>query len=159
MYAYAGGYTVDSVGLKKPPPESYGEGMRILMLVGVLLLAQACVVVPVRRVPGPPPPPASRPMNYNEAVALGSEFCRSRGYECRLKEAHMTGNDVWKVKFRAWAGNAKGHVHLDYQAYSRELLKVNEKVKAKGDRDDDDDWDDGDGHGRGKKKGHAKRDD
>jgi hypothetical protein len=73
----------------------------------------------------------------------------------------MTGNDVWKVKFRAFAPGAKGHVHLDYQAYSRALLKVNEKVKAQGgDHDDDDDWDDdGRGHGRGKKKGHAKRDD
>ncbi len=93
-------------------------------------------------------------MSYNEAVALGSDFCRSRGYECQLKEAHKTGNDVWKVKFRAYAPGAKGHVHLDYQAYSRALLKVDEKVKAK-----DDDWDDDDHPGRGKKKGHAKRDD
>jgi hypothetical protein len=98
-------------------------------------------------------------MGYNEAVALGAEFCRSRGYECKLKEAHKTGNDVWKVKFRAYAPGAKGHVHLDYQAYSRALLKVDEKVKAKrGGRDDD--WNDDDGHhGRGKKRGHAKRDD
>jgi hypothetical protein len=94
-------------------------------------------------------------MSYNEAVALGTDFCRSRGYECQLKEAHMTGNDVWKVKFRAYAPGAKGHVHLDYQAYSRALLKVDEKVKAKGDDWDDDD----DDRGRGKKKGHAKRDD
>jgi hypothetical protein len=133
--------------------------MRILMLVGVLLLAQACVVVPVRRGPGAPPPPSSGPMSYNEAVALGSDFCRSRGYECRLKEAHKTGNDVWKVKFRAYAPGAKGHVHLDYQAYSRELLKVDEKVKAKRDGRDDDWDDDDDHHGRGKKKGHAKWDD
>lgn len=98
-------------------------------------------------------------MSYNEAVALGNEFCRSRGYNCQLKEAHMTGNDVWKVKFRAYAGNAKGHVHLDYQAYSRALLKVDEKVKAQRD-DRDDDWgDDDDDHGHGKKRGHAKRDD
>jgi hypothetical protein len=63
------------------------------------------------------------------------------------------------VKFRAYAPGAKGHVHLDYQAYSRALLKVDEKVKAKrGGRDDD--WNDDDGHhGRGKKRGHAKRDD
>lgn len=134
--------------------------MRILMLVGVLLLSQACVVVPVRRAPGsPPPPPPSRAMNYDEAVGLGFQFCRSRGYDCQLKEAHMTGNDVWKVKFRAFAPGAKGHVHLDYQAYSRALLRVDEKVKAKGGGRDDDDWDDHDGRGRGKKKGHAKWDD
>lgn len=134
--------------------------MRILMLVGVLLLSQACVVVPARRAPGsPPPPPPSRAMNYDEAVGLGFQFCRSRGYDCQLKEAHMTGNDVWKVKFRAFAPGAKGHVHLDYQAYSRALLRVDEKVKAKGGGRDDDDWDDHDGRGRGKKKGHAKWDD
>lgn len=135
--------------------------MRILMLLGVLLLAQGCVIVP--RNPGrvPPPPPA-RPseMSYDEAVSLGFRHCQSRGYQCQLKEAHRTGNDVWKVKFAAYASGAKGHVHLDYHAYTRELLKVNEKVKAHKDHDhDDDDDDDGRGHGRGKKKGHNKHDD
>jgi hypothetical protein len=132
--------------------------MRILMLVGVLLLIPGCLVVPVRR--GPPPPPP-RPMNYNEAVNLGFGFCRSHGYECQLKDAHMTGNNVWKVKFAAFAPGAKGHVHLDYDAYSRELLRVDEKVKAKRDRedrdDDDDDRDDDHGHGRGR--GHGKHGD
>ncbi len=134
--------------------------MRIVLLLGVLLLAQGCVIVPVRR-PGPVPPPPSRPadMGYDEAVSLGFRHCQSRGYDCKLKEAHRTGNDVWKVKFTAFAPGAKGHVHLDYHAYTRELLKVNEKVKAQ--KDDDGDWDDDDGrgHGRGKKKGHAKHDD
>jgi hypothetical protein len=96
-------------------------------------------------------------MSYDEAVSLGLGQCRSRGYQCELKEAHMTGNDVWKVKFRASASNARGHLHLDYDAYSRALLKIDEKVKDKGGDWDDDD--DGRGHGRGKKKGHAKWDD
>jgi hypothetical protein len=98
-------------------------------------------------------------MSYDEAVSLGHGQCHSRGYRCELKEAHMTGNHVWKVKFRAFAPGAKGHLHLDYDAYSRALLKINEKVKGKGDDDWDDDDDDGRGHGRGKKKGHAKWDD
>lgn len=103
-------------------------------------------------------------MSYKEAVDLGFGQCRSRGYECRLKEAHRTGNDVWKVKFHAFASGAKGHLHLDYHAYTRNLLKVDEKVKARRDDwdDDDGDWDDhghGHGRGRGKKKGHAHRDD
>ena len=133
--------------------------MRILMLVGVLLLVQGCVIVPARR-PGHPPPGRPVAMSYNEAVSLGSEFCRSRGYECRLKGAHKTGNDVWKVKFRAFAPGARGHVHLDYDAWSGALLKVDEKVKnRRGDWDDDDDWDDGRGRGRGKKEGHAPKDD
>lgn len=133
--------------------------MRILMLLGVLLLGQACVVVPARgtvRVPAPPPARPSE-MGYDEAVGLGYRHCQSRGYNCELKEAHRTGNDVWKVKFAAYASGAKGHVHLDYHAYTRELLKVNEKVKAHKDHHDDDD--DGRGHGRGKRKGHAKHDD
>jgi hypothetical protein len=96
-------------------------------------------------------------MSYDEAVGLGSQFCQSRGYECQLKEAHRTGNDVWKVKFAAFTPGARGHVHLDYDAYSRALLKVDEKVKAQ--RDDWDDDDHGHGHGRGKKKGHAKHHD
>jgi hypothetical protein len=97
-------------------------------------------------------------MSYNEAVNLGFGFCRSRGYECQLQEAHMTGNNVWKVKFTAFAPGARGHVHLDYDAYSRSLLRVDEKVKAKGNRDDDDD-DDRDEHGRGHGWGHGKHGD
>ncbi len=125
--------------------------MRILMMVGVLLMISGCVVVPARRGGGPPP---SRQMNYNEAVNLGFQFCRSRGYECQLQDAHMTGNDVWKVKFTAFAAGAKGHVHLDYNAYSGELLRVDEKVKTKKDG-----WDDDDDHGRGHGKGHGKHGD
>ncbi|MFL5348701.1 MAG: hypothetical protein ACJ8AT_28225 [Hyalangium sp.] len=128
--------------------------MRILMLVGVLLLIPGCVVVPARR--GLPPPPP-RQMTYNEAVNLGYGYCRSHGYECRLQDAHMTGNNVWKVKFDAFAPGAKGHVHLDYDAYSRSLLRVDEKVKAKGNRDDDDD--DRGEHGRGHGWGHGKHGD
>jgi hypothetical protein len=100
-------------------------------------------------------------MSYEEAVDLGFGQCRSRRLECRLKEAHRTGRDVWKVKFHAFARDAKGHLHLEYDAWSRNLLKVDEKVKARRDDWDDDDWDDGHGHGRGrgKKKGHARHDD
>jgi hypothetical protein len=145
--------------------------MRIALLLGGLLTFSGCVIhsrpLPrhAPRPQPPPPPPPSRPvaMTYNEAVDLGFGQCRARGYECRLKEAHRTGNDVWKVKFHAFASGAKGHLHLDYDAYTRNLLKVNEKVKARGggrdDDDDDGDDDDGHGHGRGKKKGHARHDD
>jgi hypothetical protein len=33
-------------------------------------------------------------MSYDDAVGLSFGQCRSRGYECRLKEAHRTDNDV-----------------------------------------------------------------
>ncbi|WP_233583045.1 hypothetical protein [Corallococcus sp. CA053C] len=139
--------------------------MKLPLLLGTLLLAPGCIVArsgPSR--PSPRPPPPSRPvaMSYDEAVHRGFDQCRSRGYQCELQEAHLTGNNVWKVKMRAFAQGAKGHLHLDYDAYSRNLIKVNEKVKGKGGGRDDD-WDDDDdrghGNGNGKKKGHAHRDD
>ncbi|MCY1033585.1 hypothetical protein OV207_19190 [Corallococcus sp. BB11-1] len=138
--------------------------MRLALLLGTLLLSSGCVVAssrPSRPPPRPGPPPRPVAMNYDEAVRRGFEQCRSRGYRCELKEAHLTGNNVWKVKLRAYTHRAKGHLHLDYDAYTRNLLKVNDKVKGKGGGRDDD-WDDDDdhrGHGRGKKKGHAHRDD
>lgn len=103
----------------------------------------------------PPPPQRPAAMTYKEAVNLGFSQCRSRGYECRLKDADRKGRDVWRVKFDASTRRAKGHLHLDFDAYSRSLLRVDEKVKARRhDRDDDDDR-----RGRGKKKGHARWDD
>ncbi|NNB84311.1 hypothetical protein HJC10_09865 [Corallococcus exiguus] len=128
------------------------------LLLGSLLLSSGCIVAETRPSrPHPRPPPPSRPvaMNYDEAVRRGFDQCRSRGYRCDLQEAKLTGNNVWKVKFRVDGRGEKGHLHLDYDAYSRNLIKVNDKVKDKG-RDWDDDWD---GPGRGKKKGHAHRDD
>ncbi|MBZ4396043.1 hypothetical protein OWM54_27525 [Myxococcus sp. MISCRS1] len=139
------------------------SGMRIALLVGGLLLASGCVVHSRSEPrPGPSrPPPRPSSMSYKEAVDRGFGECRSRRYDCRLKEAHRTGRDVWKVKFEASAPGARGHLHLEYDAFSRNLLRVDEKVKARRDRDDD--WDDDDHHhhgrGKGKKKGHAHRDD
>ena len=146
--------------------------MRIALLLGLLCLAPGCVLhtgrgyyprpaprpVPAPQ-PAPAPPHAPPAMSYDEAVSLGHSQCRSRGYQCELKEAHRTGNDVWKVKFHAFASGAKGHLHIDYDAYTRAVLKIDEKVKAR--KDDDGDDDDGHGHGHGKKnkKGHARRDD
>ncbi|MBL0694700.1 hypothetical protein [Comamonas sp. JC664] len=93
-------------------------------------------------------------MTHREAVNLGFSQCRARGYECRLKDADRKGRDVWRVKFHASTRNAKGHLHLDFDAYSRSLLRVDEKVKARRD-----DWDDDRHKGRGKKKGHARHHD
>ncbi|MDC0710517.1 hypothetical protein POL68_18720 [Stigmatella sp. ncwal1] len=92
-------------------------------------------------------------MSYDEAVSQGLQLCRSRGYECQLKDARRTSKDIWKVRIDAYTGNARGHVHADYHAYSRELLKVDERVRRrKGE------WDD-DGHGHVRKRGHARHDD
>ncbi|WP_228564733.1 hypothetical protein [Myxococcus sp. AB036A] len=134
--------------------------MRLALVIGCLLLASGCVLHTRSPSPRPPPPP-HRPvaMTYREAVDLGFNQCRSRGYECRLKDADRKGRDVWRVKFHASTRRAKGHLHLDFDAYSRSLLRVDEKVKARRHDWDDDDDDDRRGRGRGKKKGHARRDD
>ncbi|SET77674.1 hypothetical protein [Stigmatella erecta] len=128
--------------------------MRIVLLLGVLLLVPGCVVQssnPRRR--GPPPRPVA--MSYDEAVHQGYSLCRSRGYQCQLRKAHRTGNDVWKLQYDASVGNARGHLFADYHAFSRELLKVDERVRRRGK-----DWDGDDhGHGRGRGHGHARRDD
>ncbi|MCP3105213.1 hypothetical protein LZ198_40725 [Myxococcus sp. K15C18031901] len=129
--------------------------MRIVLLVGSLLLASGCVVH-TRSPPRPErPPPRPVAMSRDEAVDLGFRQCRSRGLECRLKEVHRTGKDVWKVKFFAAARGGRGFLHLEYDAWSRRLLDVDEKVKGRHDWDDDDDHH----HGRGKKRGHARFDD
>ncbi len=136
--------------------------MRTLLLLGLLCLAPGCIVRGYHPHRPPPRPPSPRAMSYDEAVSMGFSECRSRGLRCELKEAHLTGRDVWKVKFHAFAPSARGHLHLEYQAYTRELLDVDEKLKGRErDRDDWDDDDDGRGHGRGrgKKKGHSKHDD
>lgn len=71
-------------------------------------------------------------MSYREAVSRGADYCRSLGYDCRLQEAHAThGGNRWKVKFAASAPGARGHVHLVYNAHSRELLDVDDKVRGK----------------------------
>jgi hypothetical protein len=92
-------------------------------------------------------------MSYDEAVHQGYQLCRSRGYHCHLRNAHRTGNDVWKLQYEASAGNARGHLLADYHVYSRELLRVDERV-ARRDHGRDDD-----GHGHGRGRGHARRDD
>lgn len=125
---------------------------RLLLLFLSLWTTSACIYVrsrppvPFPR-PAPPPPVVSpAPMSHDEAVSRGLGYCQQRGYPCQLQEAHLAGRDRWKVKFRVRSQELKGHVHLEYAAYTRELLRSEDKVKprrGKGrDRDDDEDDDD-----------------
>ncbi len=125
--------------------------MRLPLLLGILCLSSGCLLVRHRGPYPMPPPQAPQPggMDYNEAVSLGLQQCQFRGYRCELKEAHRTGNGVWKVKFNAFTSDARGHLHLDFDDRSRALLKVNDKVKAHK----------GGGHGKGRGKGKDKWDD
>src|SRR5262245_22340526 len=107
--------------------------MHIRMLAVLLPLAlSGCAV---RLASGPVPlhvHSSPQAMQYDEAVSMGGSTCQSRGYNCQLKEAHLTGKDIWKVKYRVARGSATGHLHLEFHAITRELVKVKEKVKEHG---------------------------
>lgn len=134
------------------------------LLLGSLLVLAGCVVratpaaPPTHQVvvfrpppPAPPPvvvrpapPPPRGPMGYEEAVARGMDYCRDNGLPCVLRDAHLTGNAMWMLKYDL-AGGGKGHLHLDLDGYSGRVVKVDQKWKPKhghgkhGHDEDDDD--------------------
>src|ERR1043165_1182022 len=116
------------------------SGMKRLMLaVPVLFLGASCIIVPNRRVYVPPPPPghsssppSSRMLSEGEAVDVGVRYCQSHAINCDLRDTHLTGNGVWKVKFRVRGYDEKGHVHLDIDARNGSILQVDEKIHDRG---------------------------
>jgi hypothetical protein len=136
--------------------------MRNLILAGFLAMAvgsSGCVVrmhsapgprpVTYQPVPAPAPAPVvvRQGMTQDEAIYMGSDYCRGRGFNCGLKEVHQTGNGIWKVKFEVARADTRGHLHLEYDAYSRALVKADEKVKNHGKHHGHDDDDHGRTHG------------
>lgn len=126
--------------------------MRNVLLLGSLVsvLLSGCFFRPANS--GGPyygnrPPPA-RPMSYQEAVDRGFDECRSRRLQCRLQNANLSHNDsVWKVRMRAVGNQRKGHLFLEYDAYSRNLLRADAKIRpwrrsSPPRWDHNDDWDD-----------------
>src|SRR4051812_24589294 len=99
---------------------------RLLIAVAVLCLGVRCIIVPARpgyvvRPPPPavvvtPPPPAPRYISEGEAINIGVRYCQSHAFGCDLQEAHLTGDGVWKVKFKIRGQGEGGHVHLDIDA-------------------------------------------
>lgn len=84
----------------------------------------------------PPPPPFAPPsMSYEEAVELGSRYASDRGYGYRLQEAHLIDGRYWNVNFRIFDHERPGRLHLEYDAFSRQLLNADARL--------------GRGHGRG----------
>jgi hypothetical protein len=116
----------------KPQPKVCVDGaMRNLLLV-VLLGLSGCVVRVANEPVGGPAPAARQAMTQDEAISIGARDCAQRGYACALKEAHGTGDGIWKVKFAVERGDARGHLHLEYDAWSRALVRADEKVKVHG---------------------------
>lgn len=71
-------------------------------------------------------------MSRSEAISAGYSVCQQRGYRCDLKKAKLTGKDRWKVKFDARRGDARGKLHLEFDAYSRRLRGIDDNVKVRG---------------------------
>jgi len=127
---------------------------RLLIAVAMLALGVRCIIVPARPgvyvrppppavvVTSPPPaaPPPGQPMpppppryiSENEAINIGIRYCQSHALPCDLQEAHMTGDGVWKVKFKVRGQGEEGHVHLDIDGRNGSMLRVDEKVKDRG---------------------------
>jgi len=127
---------------------------RLLIAVAMLALGVRCIIVPARPgvyvrppppavvVTSPPPaaPPPGQPMpppppryiSENEAINIGIRYCQSHALPCDLQEAHMTGDGVWKVKFKVRGQGEGGHVHLDIDGRNGSMLRVDEKVKDRG---------------------------
>lgn len=107
------------------------------------------VYVPSRPAPQRPLPPAPppAPLSSGEAISLGHAWCNQQGYACRLDNVNLAkGQSRWKVKFDAQSyrgpsrhrgrghgkGNqAQGKVHLEFDAWSGQLLRVDEKGKLR----------------------------
>ena len=70
-------------------------------------------------------------MTFEEVVERGQAHCRSRGYECVLKEAYRPRRDVWKVRFGASTGSADGPVQLEFHAFTQELLHTSERLEER----------------------------
>lgn len=86
--------------------------------------------------------PAAQPMSYQEAVGWGAQYCAQRGYGCQLRDAHLSGRRVWKLRYTATRDGQWGDVRLEVDAWSRVLLHAREKFKAPRHHDHDDDDDD-----------------
>lgn len=80
--------------------------------------------------PVPPPPP--RFISEQEAINIGVRYCQSHALPCDLQEAHMTGDGVWKVKFKVRGQGEGGHVHMDIDGRNGSMIRVDEKVKERG---------------------------
>jgi len=104
--------------------------LRILLSLLLFVQFTGCVA---RYRPGPvvyvPPPPP--PMSYDEAVSRGMGECRTRSFSCALKSALPTGTGLWRVKLQVFAP-ARGHLYVDFDAQTRALVRIDEKVHGRG---------------------------
>ncbi len=109
--------------------------------------------------PPPPPPPAPQMMSYEEAVQSGSAYARDRGYGYRLREAHLDNGNLWKLNFQIFEHERPGRLHLEYDAFSRQLLAADARVSRRHGEHQNDDGDDNDGEHEHHRRENHERDD
>jgi hypothetical protein len=94
-------------------------------------------------------------MSYEEAVERGSDYARERGYGYRLQGAHLANGRFWVVNFQIFERERPGRLHLEYDAFSRQLLSADARL---GRRHGDDDGENEDHEDRHRER-HGERDD
>jgi hypothetical protein len=110
---------------------------RVLML-GLFCGLSACAMR-VQSRPNAPPPM----MSYEEAVEIGSSYAQQRGYGYQFEEAHLANGRLWTVNFHIFEQNQRGRLHLEYDAYSRQLLSADARLGRQHPHDDDGEHNDG----------------
>ena len=89
-------------------------------------------------------------MGRHEAMSLAVQHARSRGFrDVEVDKVHLTGNDVWKVKLEVERRDAEGKMHVDLDAWTREVIRSQEQVKYRKHKHDR--WDDDRDKGKGKR--------
>ena len=71
----------------------------------------------------------SGPMANDEVVGRGEEWCRNHGYACRLRDADLGSDGIWRVNFDV-EGAQRGRIHQEWDAASRKLLDFREDVRS-----------------------------
>jgi hypothetical protein len=96
-----------------------------ILIVALCVLTEGCIFRLPGHYYGPPP---TRTMNYDDATGLALGECRSRGLDCRVKEAHLQGNGIWKVHLRGYGNGRAGNIKYEYDAHNWNLLRTDEKI-------------------------------
>lgn len=131
---------------------------RAFMLSLACCSLAACTMRMEARPTVPPPPPmAPQMMSYEEAVERASIYARDRGYGYRLQEAHLANGRVWYVNFRIFEQERPGRLHLEYDAFSRQLLSADARLGRRH-GEDNDEWENDDHHDRHRRR-EGERDD
>ena len=106
--------------------------MNRLLMLGLFSSLSACAMRMESR-PNAPPPIKS----YEEVVELGSSYAQQRGYGYQFQEAHLANGHLWAVNFHIFEQEQRGRLHLEYNAYSRQLLAVDARLGRRHNEDND----------------------